>query len=252
MLPAPCPDAGVGAVIQFASEDAFQLHSGCVLTATVVLAPPASIDAAGAVSVTTHFAGDGPVEVATVEPQPVDAPATHHATSEPRKFVRRGCEARSSCGQNDGTTRECICELPKVFKRGAPQIIGAGLIHKTSRANLCPSGRTSSATADQGPPVLNSWNCPGRRAYGKPSSLRATKQGGGPEMSASLRRVWQKQENCAAGVPPIVVRTRAQTTIGAPSEDREASHREWLTWRAHKRAALQLIAVITHARGRGS
>src|SRR5262245_33424443 len=112
MLPAPCPDTGVGAVIQFASEDAFQLHSGCVLTATVVLAPPASIDAAGAVSVTAHFAGDGPVEVATVEPQPADAQATHHAITETRRFVRCGCEARSSFGQNDRSGHNFI--RPKV------------------------------------------------------------------------------------------------------------------------------------------
>jgi hypothetical protein len=46
---------------------------------TVVVAPPALIDAAGAVSVTPHFAGDGPVEVATVDPQPTDAAARHHA-----------------------------------------------------------------------------------------------------------------------------------------------------------------------------
>jgi hypothetical protein len=70
----------VSAVIQFASEDAFQLHSGCVLTATVVVAPPAAIDAANAVSVTAHFAGDGPVEVATVDPQPADTAQRHHAT----------------------------------------------------------------------------------------------------------------------------------------------------------------------------
>ena len=228
MLPAPCPDAGVGAVIQFASEDAFQLHSGCVLTATVVLAPPASIDAAGAVSVTTHFAGDGPVEVATVEPQPADAQATHHAITETRRFVRRGCEARSSCGQNDRTTRECICELPKVFKRGAPQIIGAGLVHKTSRANLCPSERTS---LDQ--------KIRDRRLEACPFSTRGTVQTG----VRMVNRVRFGQRNRAEDLrcrpaPPSArfshrSRTRAQITMSAPSEDREASHHEWLNWRAH-------------------
>jgi hypothetical protein len=61
-------------VIQLASADAFQVHSGCVLTAIVAAAPAAVIDDGG-VRVTLHFAGDGPVDVATVEPQPVDTQA---------------------------------------------------------------------------------------------------------------------------------------------------------------------------------
>jgi len=77
-LPAPCPAAGVD-VIQLASDDAFQVHSGWVLTATVVVAPLELIAAVGAVSVMPHFAGDGPVDVATVDPQPAETQARHHA-----------------------------------------------------------------------------------------------------------------------------------------------------------------------------
>lgn len=77
--PVPCPEAGVTPVIQFASEDALQVHSACVLTATVADDPPESIDAAGAVTLTPHFAGDGLVDEATVDPQPADTHAIHTA-----------------------------------------------------------------------------------------------------------------------------------------------------------------------------
>jgi hypothetical protein len=56
-------------VIQAASEEADQAHSGCVVTPTVAVSPPELIEEAGAATVTTHFAGEGPVDVATVEPQ---------------------------------------------------------------------------------------------------------------------------------------------------------------------------------------
>ena len=62
-------------VIQLTSVEAFQVHSGCVLIAIVAAEPAAAIDAWGAAKVTLHFAGEGPVDVATVEPQPVDTQA---------------------------------------------------------------------------------------------------------------------------------------------------------------------------------
>ena len=68
-------------MIQFASEDALQVHSACVLTETVAVAPAGSIDAPGAETVTPHFAGDGAVDEATVEPQPAEAHATHNVMS---------------------------------------------------------------------------------------------------------------------------------------------------------------------------
>jgi len=40
--PVPCPDVGVIAEIQFAEVDAFQAHSGCVVTFTVPEPPDAS------------------------------------------------------------------------------------------------------------------------------------------------------------------------------------------------------------------
>jgi hypothetical protein len=77
--PVPWPDAGVKPVIQFASDDAVQVHSACVLTATVAGAPAGSMDAAGAVTATPHFASEGLVDEATVEPQPADTHARHKA-----------------------------------------------------------------------------------------------------------------------------------------------------------------------------
>jgi hypothetical protein len=92
--PPPCPDAGDSPVIQFASEDALQVHSGWVSTATVAVPPAESTDDAGAVSVTPHLAGDGPVDVTTVEPHPIDAQATHQPTRDKSAFCRR---RRSIC-----------------------------------------------------------------------------------------------------------------------------------------------------------
>ena len=67
-------------MIQAASEEADHAHSGCVATATVVVAPLA-VTRSGALSVTAHFAGEGPVDVATVEPHPPAAQANTHAAT---------------------------------------------------------------------------------------------------------------------------------------------------------------------------
>jgi hypothetical protein len=77
----PWPDAGATAVIHAASEEADHAHSGCVLTPTEAVAPPALTGAAGAVSVTTHFVGEGPVDVATAEPHPAAAQTDSHTAT---------------------------------------------------------------------------------------------------------------------------------------------------------------------------
>jgi hypothetical protein len=69
----PWPDAGVSPVIQPASDEAFQAHSGWVETPTVAVAPPELTGEPGGVSVTEHLTGDGPVDVATVDPHPMTA-----------------------------------------------------------------------------------------------------------------------------------------------------------------------------------
>ena len=68
-------------VIQPASEDADHAHSGCVVTPIVVASPPEPTGEAGTASVTAHFAGEGPVAVATVDPQ---APTTQASTDRTR------------------------------------------------------------------------------------------------------------------------------------------------------------------------
>jgi hypothetical protein len=77
----PWPEEGVRPVIQAASEEADHAHSGCVVSPTVVESPPAPTEEAGTASVTAHFAGEGPVDVATVEPQ---APTAHTTTDRRR------------------------------------------------------------------------------------------------------------------------------------------------------------------------
>jgi len=66
-------------VIHGASADADHAHSGCVVTATVVIAPSEVMGEVGDASVTAHFDGEGPVDVATVEPHPAAAQATSDA-----------------------------------------------------------------------------------------------------------------------------------------------------------------------------
>ncbi len=68
-------------VIQAASEEADQAHSGCVVSPIVVVSPPELTGELGTASVTAHFAGEGPVDVATVEPQ---APPTQASTDRTR------------------------------------------------------------------------------------------------------------------------------------------------------------------------
>jgi hypothetical protein len=67
-------------VIQDASEEADQAHSGCVVTPTVVISPVELTGEAGTARVTVHFAGDGPVDVATVEPHDATTQASTHTT----------------------------------------------------------------------------------------------------------------------------------------------------------------------------
>jgi hypothetical protein len=77
----PCPDEGVRPLIHAASEEADQAHSGCVVTPTVAVSPLALTEEAGTARVTAHFAGEGPVDVATVEPQAPAAQASTHRTT---------------------------------------------------------------------------------------------------------------------------------------------------------------------------
>src|SRR5262245_8429653 len=76
----PCPDEGVRPVIHAASEEADQAHSGCVVTPTVAVSPPELTGEPGAATVTAHLAGEGPVDVATVEPQAPAVQASTHRT----------------------------------------------------------------------------------------------------------------------------------------------------------------------------
>jgi len=85
-------------VIQTTSEEADHAHSGCVATATVVVAPLA-VTGSGAVSVTAHFAGDGPVDVATVEPHPPAAQVNTHAAIYTSAVVDRRGEGRLERGR---------------------------------------------------------------------------------------------------------------------------------------------------------
>ena len=77
----PWPDEGVKPVIQGASEEADHAHSGCVVIPTMVVSPLELTEEPGAASVTAHFAGEGPVDVATVEPQaPLNQASTDRTT----------------------------------------------------------------------------------------------------------------------------------------------------------------------------
>src|SRR5262245_8751074 len=91
----PCPDEGARPVIQAASEEADQAHSGCVVRPTVAVSPPELTGDVGTATVTAHLAGEGPVDVATVEPQAPAAKASTHRT--------RGVRG----------TPLCICSLPR-------------------------------------------------------------------------------------------------------------------------------------------
>lgn len=68
-------------MIHAASDEADQAHSGCVLIPMVVLAPLELTGEAGGVRATVHFVGDGPVDVATVEPHPAAAQANSQVTT---------------------------------------------------------------------------------------------------------------------------------------------------------------------------
>ena len=97
-------------MIQFGSADAFQVHSGCVLTAMVAAEPAAAIDVGGAPKVTLHFAGEGPVDVATVEPQPVDTQAMQPMSQETKVGVRH---------RREGILRVPQCFSARIVRRGA-------------------------------------------------------------------------------------------------------------------------------------
>ena len=75
-------------VIQDASDAADHAHSGCVVIVTVAVAPLAATGSAGAASVTAHFVGEGPVDVATVEPHP--APHIAHAATKAIDVAEEG------------------------------------------------------------------------------------------------------------------------------------------------------------------
>jgi hypothetical protein len=68
-------------VIHAASEEADHVHSGCVVTTTVAVAPPDPTGEAGGASVTAHFVGEGPVDVATVEPHAAATQANSHTAT---------------------------------------------------------------------------------------------------------------------------------------------------------------------------
>jgi len=75
------PEEGVSPVIQPASEEADHAHSGCVVTPIVVASPPEPTGDVGTASATAHFAGEGPVAVATVEPQAATTQASTDRTT---------------------------------------------------------------------------------------------------------------------------------------------------------------------------
>jgi hypothetical protein len=68
--PLPWPDEGAKPVIHAAFEETDHAHSGCVVTVTVAVAPLELTGEAGGAKVIAHFVGEGPVDVATVEPHP--------------------------------------------------------------------------------------------------------------------------------------------------------------------------------------
>ena len=79
--PLPWPEDGATPVIHAVSDEADHAHSGCVVTSTVVVAPLELTGEAGGARVTAHLVGDGPVDVATVEPHPAAAQAISHAAT---------------------------------------------------------------------------------------------------------------------------------------------------------------------------
>jgi hypothetical protein len=116
--PAPWPDEGVRPVIQLASDVAVQAHSAWVLTVTVAVSPLELTGEVGGVSVTPHFVGEGPVDVATVEPQPAVAPANQQANPY-RTAVRVRRRIASGRREKTGpTTARRIDGLPQVFSAG--------------------------------------------------------------------------------------------------------------------------------------
>jgi hypothetical protein len=130
-------------VIQTVSEEADHAHSGCVETATVVVAPPA-VTGSGGVSVTAHFAGEGPVDVATVEPHPPAAQANTHAATYTSAVVDRRREGRLESGRMGKRIPWSIGGLPTPESK-----ISVGVVLRRQI-----SGRERSNAADEQPPCL--------------------------------------------------------------------------------------------------
>jgi hypothetical protein len=116
--PAPWPDEGVRPVIQLASEDAVQVHSAWVLTVTVAVSPLELSGEVGGVSVTPHFVGEGPVDVATVEPQPAVAAANQQANPYRTALRARTRNASGRREKTGPTTPRRIDGVPQVFSAG--------------------------------------------------------------------------------------------------------------------------------------
>jgi len=88
MSAAPCPDDGVS-VTQFTLTDACQAHSAAAETVTLVLPPAATIGSSG-VRATSHFTGEGPVDVVTADWQLAKstAPSTSARSDKSREGKR--------------------------------------------------------------------------------------------------------------------------------------------------------------------
>jgi hypothetical protein len=87
----PCPEAGDNAEIQFTELVAVHAHSGCAVIENEA-APPLASTIGGAASETWHFTGSGPVGVAVVVEEVLQAPvmqATRRAVT--AADLRRSC-----------------------------------------------------------------------------------------------------------------------------------------------------------------
>jgi hypothetical protein len=100
--PLPWPAAGEMPVIQAVWDAAVHAHSGCVLTASVAVAPEALM-VAGADNVTAHFTGEGPAVTLVLELHAVAIPAS--TTTNARRDDRTGGKRR---GQRIDTLRGAL------------------------------------------------------------------------------------------------------------------------------------------------
>ena len=135
-------------MIQAASEEADQAHSGCVVTPTVAISPPELTGEDGTARVTAHFAGEGPVDVATAEPQAPTAQASMHRTREVSGL---------------GVKPLCICSLPEAESKLLVGVVLRRQVNAREERNA--ARRMSNRHASQNPAErlasssIMCWNC---------------------------------------------------------------------------------------------